>query len=110
MNNSAKSRFRVSDFGPGTGGILFKGVDYPIHFWPHLPKLPILQENWLTLLEARDQSCLYAIVIFLGFGVLGKESSGDRLAGFFKGANQALHEGGLRVFVNVKGAGVSSVR
>ena len=62
------------------------------------------------MLEARDQSRLYAVVIFLGFGVLDKESSGDRLAGFFKGANQALHEGGLRFFVDVKGAGVSSIR
>ena len=42
--------------------------------------------------------------------LLGKESSGDRLAGFFEGANQALHEVGLRFFVDVKGAGVSSVR
>ena len=110
MNNSATARFRVPDFGPGTRGILFKGVDYPIHFWPHLPKLPILQENRLALLEARDQSRLYAIVIFLGFGVLGKDGSSNRLAGFFKGANQALREGRLCIFVNVKGAGVSNVR
>ena len=53
---------------------------------------------------------MYAIVIFLGFGVLGEKSSSNRLAGFFKGANQVLHEGGLRVFVNVKGAGVMIIR